>query len=498
MSKEYENQLKSYIHTLNAGGLSKMQIPPNDKISLGLMQSNLVFQMFLLSPKSFTIEIAITDTQGVKRRLLFSSCSKELVINAYHCRIPLINFPQNVWVNMSIDVLSFVSECFKAQSFRAIDYICLSASCKVRRICAMRNNFVDTLECGDESLLPKGMMVPRGVEYVNLNLDFDIVRNMEKKSNVPVSSQGPRANMAVRELQKPQFANSGSFNATKKRSKSVNKFGGGNINNGINNYGTNINNNQNNNNGVIKPKNDENAQNNKGKVIDDKNKKNAQWGMYDQNGRRISKNAPTATPSNKKQQIQKKKHNLKNNRLINTQQLPKDIIQHQIEVHSPNQNLLNTINYKNFDNEISKAINDNASIAEVVDFDYTNINNTILTRHDNNYEVYHDKDDKTNIADFIKEAKIIKEEPNKNKILDDIFANEEINPKFSIMETNRPYTPPLSKMVPLQDENNNNSNINNISKINESIIHNHYPEMVYDTKKGKYYNSKTKVYYDFK
>ena len=45
---------------------------------------------------------------------------------------------------------------------------------------------------------------------------------------------------------------------------------------------------------------------------------------------------------------------------------------------------------------------------------------------------------------------------------------------------------------------NKNGNVNNISKINESIIHNHYPEMVYDTKKGKYYNSKTKVYYDFK
>ena len=155
--------------------------------------------------------------------------------------------------------------------------------------------------------------------------------------------------------------------------------------------------------------------------------------------------------------------------------------------------------------DMQNAINENASIAEVVDFDCTNINNTILTKHDNNNEVYHDNNDNLNLLDnFIKDTKI---EPNvnilneietKNEILNDIFVNEGLNPNFSIMETNRPYTPPLSKMVPLQDENNNNINVNNISKINESIIHNHYPEMVYDTKRGKYYNSKTNVYYDFK
>ena len=51
---------------LNAGGISKMQIPNNDKITLGIVQSYIVFQMFLFSPKSFGIEIAISDTSKVK------------------------------------------------------------------------------------------------------------------------------------------------------------------------------------------------------------------------------------------------------------------------------------------------------------------------------------------------------------------------------------------------------------------------------------------------
>ena len=138
--------------------------------------------------------------------------------------------------------------------------------------------------------------------------------------------------------------------------------------------------------------------------------------------------------------------------------------------------------------------------------DYKNSLVTVSIVNDNNIKL-------SNAFTKVKEDTVNKEVDNNKKITIRFYnidnnsssyksnitiPNEEINPKFSIMETNRPYTPPLSKMVPLQDENNNNSNINNISKINESIIHNHYPEMVYDTKKGKYYNSKTKVYYDFK
>jgi len=46
-----------------------MQIPNNDKITLGIVQSYIVFQMFLFSPKSFGIEIAITDTSKVQLNL---------------------------------------------------------------------------------------------------------------------------------------------------------------------------------------------------------------------------------------------------------------------------------------------------------------------------------------------------------------------------------------------------------------------------------------------
>ena len=116
------------------GALSKMQIPSNEKISLNLMHGFITFQIYLNTTKSFTIEIAITNTNNTKKRILLSACSKEFIKNQLHCRIPIINIPTGIWINFSIDILSFVSECFKGQSFREIDSICLSADCKIRRI----------------------------------------------------------------------------------------------------------------------------------------------------------------------------------------------------------------------------------------------------------------------------------------------------------------------------------------------------------------------------
>ena len=41
-AKIYDNELKSYIHVLNVGALSKMQIPINEKSSLNLFHGFLI------------------------------------------------------------------------------------------------------------------------------------------------------------------------------------------------------------------------------------------------------------------------------------------------------------------------------------------------------------------------------------------------------------------------------------------------------------------------
>jgi hypothetical protein len=155
-----------------------MQIPINEKSSLNLMHGFITFQIYLNTTKSFTIEIAITDTNNGKKRILLSACSKEFIKNQLHCRIPIINIPTGIWINFSIDILSFVSECFKGQSFRAIDSICRSADCKIRRICGMRQLYTLSLEeylQGDDTVLPKGFVLPNEIKYVNINFDMNYI-----------------------------------------------------------------------------------------------------------------------------------------------------------------------------------------------------------------------------------------------------------------------------------------------------------------------------------
>ena len=87
--------------------------------------------------------MAISDTTNAKRRLIFSSNNDNLVLNQLHCRIPIFELPIGKWVNLSIDILSFVSECFKNLTFRSVDYISLSMSGKVRYIFTMRTPIID-------------------------------------------------------------------------------------------------------------------------------------------------------------------------------------------------------------------------------------------------------------------------------------------------------------------------------------------------------------------
>ena len=111
---------------------------------------------------------------------MFSTSTRDLVINPLHCRIPLLNVPIGVWVNLSIDVISFVSECFKSQTFRSIDFISITANCKIKRIFSMRNSLLEfeknlnedfQIELAD--VLPRNIALPSNVPQENINLNIE-------------------------------------------------------------------------------------------------------------------------------------------------------------------------------------------------------------------------------------------------------------------------------------------------------------------------------------
>jgi hypothetical protein len=110
---------------------------------------------------------------------MFSANSKEIVINPLHCRVPLGNLPVGVWINVSVDVLSFVAHCFKSQTFRSIDYISISANCKLRRIFSMRNPLSEITTKDEEfpmeyaDILPRSMALPNNISQMNVNLNIE-------------------------------------------------------------------------------------------------------------------------------------------------------------------------------------------------------------------------------------------------------------------------------------------------------------------------------------
>ena len=547
-----------------------MQIPSNEKTSLNLMHGFLTFQIYLNTTKSFTIEIAILDTNNVKKRILLSACSKEFIINQLHCRIPIINIPIGIWINFSIDILSFVSECFKGQSFRAIDSIILSADCKIRRICGMRQLYTLSVEeylQGDDTILPKGFILPNEIKHININFDMNYIKKTVEMKNIknnnylakekktyPKTSQSKKelkltntANLNQNQVNENQKINTGnkiirkeqkskSINKTKLKNNLENEFNKNknkykkesdenyknstknlkNIN-GLNKIENNKNDkNERKNNFLIKNKSKEKINSKSmGKVyirhktntfINGKNNNNNNFNF--RNDKNLKKTTALKTTT--------KKNNIENNKIINEKNIiknkklnnfninknkqsqkiqePQVIINNKNIIPKEELNLFNTFNYKELESKentllINQSNFNNASIPEIVDLDN---NNTYLKNIENdinnnlNYIIMIDKKGKNYENSVITHEQM--DSLITEKFLSDINDNK----------NERPYTPPLQKIIPVNNENDATLNNVNITKINESIIQNHYNDLVYDKETGRFFDKKTKIFYDLK
>ena len=591
--KIYDNELKSYIHVLNVGALSKMQIPINEKASLNLFHGFLTFQIYLNSTKSFTIEIAISDNNYGKKRILFSACSKEFIINQMHCRIPIINIPTGTWINFSIDVLSFVSECFKGQSFRAIDSICLSADCKIRRICGMRQLYTASEEeyfQGDDNILPKGFIFPMSIQYINFNLDMNYIKenvelnniksinthlnmnsNMNKsKKTYPKTSQSKRDDNKLRNLlnnnhpipdkenqklnndnkpvkiERKNSTNNAKLNNKTEINKKINKNGHTLKEFTESNRGSTKN--IRNSNGLKMFKNEQKDTSSKLVSTMKKNEKTRKIYNVNINKTKEKYNSKSVKKVYVKNLTQDKannsiKRNLDKNNLnenlektykgkttmnemkptsknkiqsdydINPQEkqnmnkMPQIIQINQVLINNNTNNnivskedlnLFNTFNYKELESKentllVNQSNFNNASIPEIVDLD---INNTFLKNNEIDTNINNNKNemkflDKNNRN----EKNYIKEQEQ----MDSLFGEKilaEINKNNNSIE--RPYTPPIQKIIPVNNDINGVNNNVNISKINESIMQNHIGDIVYDNETGALFDKKTKIYYESK
>ncbi len=183
--KIYDKSIKSYMHILDNGGISKILIP-KDNISLGIVQGYIVFQIYLLTQKNLSIATSVSDTQNTRHRLIFSSNLRELNMNYFTCVIPMAEIPIGTWVNLSIDVLSFVTYCFKDLTFKSIDNIVFSANGKIRRIFTMRSKINEDNELNDnnnsnsneyENIPSQFIIKGDNIEVININMNDEVCIN---------------------------------------------------------------------------------------------------------------------------------------------------------------------------------------------------------------------------------------------------------------------------------------------------------------------------------
>lgn len=215
--KFYEKSVKGYVILIDSHN-TKLTIPSSDKQTLSLVQSFLVLQIFIMPSQPFTLELVITDISNSKRRLVFSSASKELIATPAHVRIPNTSFIRGTWANISIDMARIVNSCFASNTFRSLDCITISSFCKLRRVFTMKNPLVDTtgneVHVDNPEVVPKNVNFLGGVMFVNQIITQQIallnshehveIKNTPKKAQ----SRPPLTTAPVEKLKRPELRTS--------------------------------------------------------------------------------------------------------------------------------------------------------------------------------------------------------------------------------------------------------------------------------------------------
>ncbi|XP_067359790.1 uncharacterized protein C3orf67 homolog isoform X3 [Channa argus] len=191
--KEFNKEVKGFVYCLEGSSQTvKMQMPENGKMSLGLLQKYLVLQVNIPPCKDFSIELVITDSEHLKRRLHLSTVHKDLSATLLHAKIPFVGLKRNIWSTLCIDLVSFTAELFKG--FLTLDGITLFATCKVRRIFTMKTEptgmSADDMflsGAGLTDLIPRSCQFPPDVTHVTQLMNMANLQKAETSTN-PLNS----------------------------------------------------------------------------------------------------------------------------------------------------------------------------------------------------------------------------------------------------------------------------------------------------------------------
>jgi len=413
---------------LQFGGVSTLSIPINEKHSLQINNSCLLFQFILFNNKSFSIEIGIRDKTDTKRRFNITSSVKEIDSKSLYVKIPLNEYPLNIWTNLLIDVEALTQQYFKAQAYKIIDNIHITGCLKIRKIFSLRNKDEPVTRSVDMGknipminlfLLEAGNIIQRDIKKAGVN--SIIINNVNINSNniqnaLNIQGQYRKSNNSPITNNASKFSTSSDINLNRQK----NYYRRSNDNNNININKINGNHNNNELEGMIITNNKTLIENLQKRTKDNlkfakelkktnvTNVKNDIKYNIGKKGSVISEDIEGGNSSNKLVNIKEKgkslgryvSNNQKNNKRRNKSNNPYMASKINKKISENNDNSGNVTN-KNISNKNITKVDSNKNVGSVISNNNTKIKdkNNSSIKNNNNIEVIKNKENKEEIND---------------------------------------------------------------------------------------------------
>ena len=552
--KEFEPYSKSYYHILLTGGVSILSLPIQEKQTLKLSNLFLLFQFVLLNHKSFLIELIVTDNNNIKKMLKIT-LDNNYPLNIWtNLLIDTFSIFKQTYPNTQLKYIDSILitgniKLRKIYSLKTKEED-LPKSLDLGKSVLLQNFFLYNLKTGLEKIdikFSEHSNKKKNNNNHNLNngknvhiktqnkssinsLNEKIKKNLEFGNKIPLIDRlkneiiyGLKVNqdgnlekrnmnqiLGFKALDNIDIDNENNIKK-KERERSLGK---GSLQKELNNntkrnknksINYKINNQHIDKNENLQKKYNEKNINGKNNKIVYQNDTLYNFGI-DKNKNEGPKflSYGVSSINENKINIENKKNKIQNEPLL--QKIDKSNINYPTtkESQEKSQQDMNTANnnkYGNIEIMLDSAVVNNSKIQAQL---YDSIEEESCLANNVN----------STIDGYKLDEKIIKLDPQYNKnndtknIINNDLENSEI-PEFSDLINgenkgqNRPYTPPLTKLVPInqseiiepKDKQNDIQNPNNISYAKKMKD---FDDLIFDEIKGCYYNPKTNIYYDIK
>ena len=560
IKKEFEPYSKSYYQILLNGGVSILSLPIQEKQSLQISNFFLLVQFVLINPKSFLIELNVRDDVNNKK-ILKITLDNNYPLNIWtNLLIDTSNIFQQTYQNSKLKYIDkiLITGNIKLRKIYTLKTKeeGLPKSLDLGKSVFLKNFFLQDLNKGLEkidikfsehtnkkiisniNINPNTPLKPGKNSYFktevktnNMNPYHEMIKNnlklinkfpkMERLANeikygLKINQDGIVENKNINKIFR--FNELDNINTNKKeRERSLGKVSLqkdiiNNVQRSKNkslNYKIKNNQNQNNENTqkkYIEKNNIENKENNSKIVFQNDT-------LYNFGNIKNSKDLPkflsygVSSLLENKEKDENNKTKIKQEKEILLQRIDKGNINNPIVKESKESNSIekdnisNNNKFGNFEILLDSAIINNtklqAQLYDSIEEESCLINNINSTNEKSK------EDGKIIVLDKGYNYENIQKNINNNNLENSDFPDISKLMGDVNKDKNRPYTPPISKLVPINqseiiEQKDKSKNINNPNNVSFTKIIKDGNELLFDEIKGCYYNPKTNIYYDIK